>query len=301
MRRDLELKRFGGDLLINFSRVLGTTVFGIITSIIVARTLGPEGRGAYALATLLPQFLVTFTNLGIVQAIVYYVARERDRQRVTAIISTGIALAFWLSLAGVGIGGLAIWIGGHEVFPNVSLLLMAFALTLLPVGQLRQNLRGVFRGYEDFHADGAIEICYTLLNVVLLVVLVWLLDGQVWGAVLANIGASLLALVYGLWRPRPRVELARPWQLLIPDRSVARQLLSYGLRMYVAGLATNLLLRIDIFILNLLGSGVAAVGIYSVGVALAERLRVLLSAVVSVVLPRISSWDGDEDRRNLFT
>ena len=54
-----------------------TFVFGIGISVIIARILGPEGRGIYSLAILLPSFLVYFTSFSIGQASIFYLGKRR--------------------------------------------------------------------------------------------------------------------------------------------------------------------------------------------------------------------------------
>jgi len=54
-------------------------IVGLGTSVILARVLGPEGKGSYTLAMLLPSLIVTFGNLGIGPATVYYVTRNAKR------------------------------------------------------------------------------------------------------------------------------------------------------------------------------------------------------------------------------
>src|SRR6266700_1983823 len=67
------------------SRVAGvfaTKVFifalSLVTTFLLARLLGPSGRGAYTLLLLIPTTLLTFGQLGIPSALVYFSGRGRD-------------------------------------------------------------------------------------------------------------------------------------------------------------------------------------------------------------------------------
>src|SRR3990172_13115190 len=52
------------------TRIWGAAV-GLAVSIIVARTLGPEGKGIYSLLLLVPSLLVTFGNGGLQVSNIY--------------------------------------------------------------------------------------------------------------------------------------------------------------------------------------------------------------------------------------
>jgi len=53
------------------------TVLGTIIGVILARRLGPDDRGIFALFLLVPSTVVTFVKLGITQANVYFINREK--------------------------------------------------------------------------------------------------------------------------------------------------------------------------------------------------------------------------------
>jgi len=53
-------------------------VIGLLTSVVVTRLLGPEGRGLFAVATTISAIGVQFGNLGLHASNTYYVARDRS-------------------------------------------------------------------------------------------------------------------------------------------------------------------------------------------------------------------------------
>ena len=71
------LGKFTKDTLITLIAKVLLLVLGIGTSIIVARVLGPGGKGIYSLAILFPTLLITFTNLGIGPASVYFIGQKK--------------------------------------------------------------------------------------------------------------------------------------------------------------------------------------------------------------------------------
>ena len=56
------------NILTTFSARVGLLVLALISSVVLARTLGPERRGVVALVLLLPELAMTFAILGFDQA-----------------------------------------------------------------------------------------------------------------------------------------------------------------------------------------------------------------------------------------
>jgi len=77
-------------------------ILGAIAGVIAARTLGPHGRGVYAMATVAPTFIGIVGTLGVEEAIVYLAGRTNDHQTIGRLVWGSVALAIALgSLASV--------------------------------------------------------------------------------------------------------------------------------------------------------------------------------------------------------
>jgi len=134
--------------------VRGTTVtfisgilsllLGIGTSVILARVLGPEGRGIYALASLLPSLIITFGNLGIGPATVYYVARGEFRRQ--EILGNNVLLSVGIGGIGVLAGLIVVLFFREKVFPDVAPGYLLLALVLVPVEVFFSYVRYVLLG-----------------------------------------------------------------------------------------------------------------------------------------------------------
>jgi O-antigen/teichoic acid export membrane protein len=301
MRRDLELRQFASNSLVSFVRFVGVTAVGILTSIIVSRGLGVEGRGLYTIAALLPATIFGLSHLGLSYSIVYEIAHSQHEGRHAEIVQSGLTLSIWLGIFGILIGALIILLGGDSLFPDTPGALLLIALLSLPFTHLRTNLRAVSRGKQDFRADGTIEFLFSLFSMILLLVVIFLLNGDVYSAMLATVTASAVSFLVAVRFLRQRLS---PSMLMFtlrlrPDR--IRHMLAYSFKIFAASIAGFLLLRVDVFLLNIFGNGVVAVGIYSVAVVLAQRIWNITTSIIQVTFPRIASWEGDEDRRTQFT
>lgn len=122
--------KFVQETAITFVSGVLSLFIGVITSVILARVLGPEGRGIYALAVLLPSLIVTFGNLGIGPATVYYVARGEFRRE--EILGNNILLSIGIGGAGILAGLMVVHFSREALFPNVPPAYLLLALALVP-------------------------------------------------------------------------------------------------------------------------------------------------------------------------
>lgn len=299
MRTDLELKRFARDSTGNLMRVVGVSAITIATSILVARGVGVEGRGLYELAHLLPVVIATLFNFGLMLATVYYTAHgDYD---VPTIAATNVTLALLLSAAGLALGALLLVFAGDALFPGVPPALLWLGLLLLPLLYLGQALLPIFQGRQDFRAFNLVQLVPGAVGLALLLAFVWGLNGGVAGMLLAVTLGNLAGLLVSLGLLRPHAGPLRRLLALRLNRSYAWQALTYGLKIQFSVIVVFLLLRVDVWLLNLIGGGAPSVGLYGIAVALGERVWTFGGLAALVILPRIASWDGDDDRRTQLT
>lgn len=296
MRQDLELRRFAADSAINLVRLGGAAVLGLLLSALLARGLGTNGKGIYELALVLPLVIQSVFNIGVTMSAAYYVARG-DHDLVTATRGS-ITLSLWLSGGGLLVGAALVRLGSAALFPGIPADLLYLSLLLLPLLYLRLHLSAVFQGLQDFRAFGLVELTPPLVSIALIVPLVFMWDGGVAGALLAAIAGNAAGLALAVLLLRRRIAAPVPLLALRLDRAYWRQIAGYGLKAQLNIIAVYLLLRVDVFLLNLWGpGGAASVGIYSIAVLLAERIWTFSTVTGQVILPRIASWEGDDDRR----
>ncbi len=121
---------FAKNVTITFIVRILNLILGIATFVLITRLLGPEGKGIYTLAVLLPTLIATFGNFGIGSATVYYVAKERYPYR--DILGNNIIFAIGTGTLGM-IGGLILAIFFRQIiFPGVAQGYLFLALVLVP-------------------------------------------------------------------------------------------------------------------------------------------------------------------------
>ncbi len=265
----------------------------IANSAIIARALGPGGKGILTLALLTPNLLTLLLGLGIGGANVYHTGTRRIP--VPSLVRNSMGVALLASLVGAGATGLLLttdWL--TRLLPGVPVDVALLALLLFPLGLLSSYLNGVLLGQQHIFKLNTIMALQGVATLALTLLLVMGLHLGLVGGVLAYVGAAVLALALTVSAIRPEgAQFVPAWQ-----SSVLRPSLAYGLKGYIGNILQFFNYRLDVFLVNFfLGS--AGVGIYSVSVALAELLWQLPNAVSFVIFPKSSATKPSQ--MNLFT
>lgn len=266
---------------------------GLGTSVILARALGPEGKGVYALAALLPSLIVTFGNLGIGPATAYYVAKGEYRRQ--EILGSNMLLCLIISIVGIAVGFVLIIAFRQEIFPDVAKGYLYLALALIPLEILFISSRYVILGAQRIVQYNYVHIVHMVLFFGTTAIALLALKAGVIGALIGAI-ITLLA-VNGL-----TFFLAKDCAdgiSLVPNTSYIKHAAKYGLQVHVMNILGFLNYRIDmLFISAFLGP--AAVGLYSIGVGLIEKLWMVSYSASTVLFPRVAA-ETDEKKKKEFT
>ena len=270
---------------------MAVLVSGTATSAVVARALGPSGRGTLAVAFAMTLMLVQFGSFGLATANPYYAAR--DSRAVAQIVANSLWLALMLGAALTAVGfGVKAW------FPSVveGLGWAELAVALLGVMPALAGLflQSILLGEGRMLAYNAVELAQAVLTLVALVLGFWIFDLGVLGA-LAVMVAGLFGSAFGylgvLRQYLPRLPRADP--------RLVKEMLRYGFRIYIATLLAFLVIRLDILLVNSF-LGAAEAGLYSLVAALGEGM-VLLPTVIAVNLfPRVARSGGHDLSAHVF-
>jgi O-antigen/teichoic acid export membrane protein len=266
------------------SRIAAAAAGGI-TTIVLARVLGPDGWASYFVAQSLMAILLASTTLGIQYGIVYYVSSARWGASA-AFVS---ALKFALCMGAVGA---AVGLGARLAFPSafagLSIWLTAVVLVGLPFA-----LAGLYTSFVALAID-RYEVSMSLPAIQAVLVLAlsapaavgFGLRGAVVGMTLGTIAVGVGSVVWGRQR-LGRGERSEPGQL--------RRAMSFGIKGYGANALQLVSYRLDLFVLSAVAS-TAVVGGYSLAVALTSLLWLLPGALSTVLFPRVARLShGDEE------
>ena len=284
---------FSKNTLITFATRSVAVVFGVGISIIIARTLGPEGKGIYSLAILLPALLVTFTNLGVNPATVFYTAKRKYSPK--EILGNNIILTILISVFAILLGLVIIRLFSNELFPGVRKEYLLLALCLTPLPFFFDFVSHILVGLQKIQTYNITCFLQSFLFLILVgLFLLWFQLG-IKAAIAARIIAFLLAgIVLFLFVKRETDGI-----FLRPNKQYLKDVSFYGSRAHLAGMISFLHYRADLFLINIFLNPVA-VGFYSVAVALAEGMWLIHRSVGTVLFPKLAS-ETDSESLKQFT
>ena len=267
--------------------------FSIVNAAIIARLLGPEGKGMLALALLVPGMLGLFLSGGIEVANVYFAGSRR--LDATTLSANSVAFTILATIVGLGVVfalGTAGWL--KVIVPGVPVWILFIAMLGFPVSLLNGFFSTILQGLQRIITLNLISLFQGFLTLILTLMLVIALRFGLLGALVATLISGVLGLiVLGIF-------LRREGGVFIPrwERSVVRSTLSFGLKGHIGNMLQFFNYRLDMFILNAF-LGPANVGIYTVSVRLAELLWYLPNAVAFVIFPKAAASEPEE--MNVFT
>jgi len=265
---------------------------GIGQSVVIARLLGPEGKGFYTLAVLFSTLLIVVANMGLHISTAYRVARGSYPKQLVFGNTIALSLVLGFGSVIVGLGILSFFHG--MVMPNVPRLYAFLAVFLIPLALVSRNTTYLFLGSGQIGYFNIFAVFHAAVEMILTVLIVWGLDGGVVGAIIASFVSFCASSVGILWVGvkefgKPQIDLRRPYLGAI---------FGYGAKVHGANILAFLNYRLVMFIVNAFLSPIQ-VGYYSVAVGIAEKLSLPSQAAGVVLFPRVAS--GNDTDRNAFT
>jgi O-antigen/teichoic acid export membrane protein len=249
--------------------------------LLVARVLGPEGRGQYALLVLVPTTLVLLLHLGIGQANTFLIGRQAAPvQRIAA------NSLLWGGLGGTMIVAalLALWRLWQPAFlPYLPLPLLAVSCLTVPLALVHLFASFALLGLGQVRRYGILLLIEGIGQLAFLVLFMLVIPGGLMGAALAwTLTALTCAVVSVTWLVSPVL-----WTLR-PDLHLLRQQLAYGLRIYPSGIMQHLNLRFDQFLVGAF-AGAGQLGLYAVAASLTEAVWQIPIAISTALFSRVST------------
>jgi O-antigen/teichoic acid export membrane protein len=275
-------------------RQVGAGIIQLITLIIIARIYGAEGNGIYSVALLLPTMLAVFLNLGISPANIYFIGTGKVDHKMALRISMG--LFSFLVLVGLTFGGLIVHFFSEHWFPGVPESSLWVAVSIFPAIFMLNILSGIFQGLQKFNVYNYLAIIPPLSTLMIIAFFIAFEKKGINYLLFSYLAGFVLAIFASLyWFAKLQVD-----HLVPKNNNYVNDMLVYGYKAHISNLMSFINYKLDLFLVNLLVGPLAA-GVYVVAVQLGERLWILAQSVSSVLLPRLSQFEGREDLRDKMT
>jgi len=287
------ISKFTIDTSITFITRIIQLALGIGTSVIIARVLGPQGKGIYSLAILLPSLLVLLGNFGIGQASVFYVGKKKYSP--SEVFANNIVLSFLLSIVCFLIGLVVILFFRSSLFPGVANVYLFLALFLIPFQFFLNFVNYILLGLQRIKEFNFISIFQSFIFLILLSIFLLILKFGVKATIIFNILSCFLGTIVLFYLVK---KIIGNFHLHL-NKFYFKDAFRYGFKVYLGNVIGFLHYRIDIFLINIFLNPIA-VGFYSIATALSEKIWLVSLSASTVLFPRVSS-ETDEKRLNNFT
>ncbi len=267
---------------LTLSAGMAGVLVALLTSIVVARSLGPRGKGEFDLALASIQLLALVVGLSLPGGITYVVAKRLAGTRE-------VSLFVLLSAAIQGVVAFALValvsdVASNEIFGLDSADNRLNILVGIGVGVTTASLgwRAILIGTERVPLASWLDVVARLVGLVALVI-AYLVGGltaisflTAWLA--GTFLGTLIALVPAAWRA-------------VGPRSIAASTaIRFAAPSWLANLLQFLNYRLDLFLVGYFRD-LRAVGLYALAATLAQLIWLVSNSVASVVFPRIAVAD----------
>jgi len=259
---------------------------GLITTVIVARILGPEGRGLYAVALAVGTIGVQFSNLGLHASNTYYVAQ--DHNLLPTLLGNTIVVSFVVG----GFGAALAWCV-FTFWPNLAPIngvLLMMALIWIPIGLAYLLMQNLLIGIHEIRTYNFIEVVTKILGVSLIAIVILVDAVSVENIFLMGLVALIISFIWGLAKLKCHLK-----HFPKPSISLFKKNLRYGFKAYLVAFLGFMVLRVDLLMVQYL-LGAEQAGYYSIAATMADMVYMLPVVVGMILFPKISAINNIDEK-----
>jgi O-antigen/teichoic acid export membrane protein len=253
--------------------------------LLIVRALGPTIQGTYYLLVTFNTVALLIASLGIDTASSVFLSK--GHYSLSEVNTACVVLAGSLGLLSAGVYYACSPLIHASVLKDVETVYGWFVVLTMPLGLYGVFWRGMMVGLEEIGALNRIELGSVILQLVLLILMLKLGYGLV-GALLAW-GAGLLAVAIAGARAVAGKGMIR-WHF---NSQMIREAVQFGVASQWGEIARMLVLRSDVFLLNLL-AGPEVVSYYSVALSLTEKLWIAYTSLYRAATRRLQALSREQ-------
>ncbi len=276
---------FKSGVALTFATRILMFVGGVGSSVVVARWLGPEGLGTLAVLNVTVALALQIGCAGLPSANTYFIAR--DRRTLGPVWANAIIFALTggslLALLVVALAGLR-----PALFGGVSTNLLAIAAISVPFQLLTLLGLNVLLAMDRIGLMNLLDSMAPLLALFIAIVVLVILRANLTMLVSLNTVAAIvlsLSLLLTVARLFARQKERRSCR---PDFSLLKEMLVYGVKFYTSIMASVVIFRSDLLIVNHFRGAVEA-GVYAVASQVSFLLLLMPGVMASMLFPRVAS------------
>ena len=273
-----------------FATRLAVLVLSLSQSLVIAKLLPVQDRGAYVSVVTLPGMLMALAMLGLPNAVNYYAGKGSS---VMSLTKASIIFTIGITLVPLAAVWFALPFLEDSILRAAPDNLARVMLLIVPAGVLTTFGGTLLYGRQQVRVYNAVLVFQAAASLIGALLLVGVFRMGVTGAVATNVFISLvMALVV-------MIEVVR---LSRRDRNGSpaslRSLFGYGARLYPSSVSGYFNYRADNNIIQAMAASAATaktqLSLYSLAVTMAEVVFVAPNAVATMFLPRVAASTDKE-------
>lgn len=272
------------DILTTFMSKFFYLGASFIISILLARLLGAEGKGIITGIFVIPNMMISLADLGVRQASAYYIGQKK--YTIQGVLSSSLFL--WLITSIISMSVVLV----YYLVPSTtdySIPLIIIALMYVPAKILVSYFNGILQGQQKFGNINMKYVIEFIFRFAFVILLVWVFDLGVVGAVFATFITNVAVLLYSASIIRQTAKLELRY-----IKGVPQDIFKKGIVFAIGVFVLQLNYKIDIvFLENMVNAH--DLGIYSVGVTLAELIWQVPTAIGVVLFARSANSKTDRE------
>jgi O-antigen/teichoic acid export membrane protein len=262
-------------------------IVSISSGMVIARLLGPSGKGAFYLITQMVSLGAVLFSIGLGPSLLFYLKQNvyTKNQATSFILLYTVVVASLIFILFLLFEEQLLDVLNHSITKGM----LAFAITLIILNLLINFLGYVIMDYESgVKTWSIISMLANILYIIVLLFLVYGFSMAVFGALVALLAGLLLKISI-----ISKFIFCKSFSFEIMPKGFLSKIFKYALGIFVGNLFLTGVYRIDVFFVNNMLS-VNQLGIYSAAVNVSELLLLIPSAVGVALFPHLSSLKRED-------
>lgn len=255
---------------------------GMLTLVVTARALGPEGRGEVAAAVTWAALFSTIGYLSLGQVALHSAGRGRDASWLPRHLGSLGLVTLVVSVTGWGVAAVTYAVTGGELYGGLSVGVLALGMVALPLLVWEQYGSSLLMAVDRLPVYNLAQVIGRTVGVALAVVLVIGLGWGVGGALLAILIAQAVVAAAGV-----RVLWGLAGRRVVTDRATTRSLLVGGVKLHLNAVGTFLFTSVSVLIVQYY-RGAEETGYFQLAVQLVAVLLVVPQAAAMVLYSEVA-------------
>ncbi|MBD2843957.1 oligosaccharide flippase family protein [Paenibacillus sp. IB182496] len=260
-------------------------LLNLVTGMIVARTLGPSGRGEQAAILMWSQFFTHLLTMGLPSAMIYTLQKKLETPE--RLYGASILLCIGLGALGVipALFFVPLWMGDYS---KPVIWFAQILMVTIPLGLLTFVNNAILQANNEF---GLVNFMRYAMPAGTLLFLLLFLATDTLNPYTSAFSYAFPTIPIQIWLLMRLAKKIKP--VFSKIREPAKKLTSYGFRSYGIDIAGTLSLHLDqIIVVGMLSP--ANLGLYVIALSLSRMLSMIQSSINLVLFPKASALNGKD-------